>query len=82
MTSASPSREEPSFEEAYQRLEEIVQAMEAGSLTLERAIGLYEEGMRLAQLCTRQLDAAELRITRLQNALEEALGRGPGEGEP
>lgn len=56
------------FEEAFQKLEEAVQALEKGGLTLEHATALYEEGMRLARLCTQRLDSAELKITELQNA--------------
>jgi len=57
--------DELSFEEAMKRLEETVRRLEAGNLTLEQAIGLFEEGTRLAQLCNEQLDAAELRVSRL-----------------
>ena len=56
---------EPTFEEAYRQLEDIVRKLEAGGLPLEDSISLYEEGMRLAKLCGDQLDAAELRITRI-----------------
>ena len=59
---------DPSFEEAYARLEETVRALESGDLTLEAATGLYEEGMGLVQLCSRLLSEAELRMTRLQQA--------------
>ncbi|MBI1886567.1 MAG: exodeoxyribonuclease VII small subunit [Chloroflexi bacterium] len=56
------------FEELYRRLEEAVAKLEAGGLSLDEAIGLYEEGMKLAQRCQEMLDSAELRITRLQEA--------------
>lgn len=56
---------EPTFEEAYRQLEEIVQKLEAGGLPLEENIALFEEGMRLAKLCGRQLDAAELRVVQI-----------------
>jgi len=61
--------EEPSFEELYRRLEEVVARLEAGGLGLEEALALYEEGMRLARRCQEMLDAAELRITRLRDEL-------------
>jgi exodeoxyribonuclease VII small subunit len=54
-----------SFEQAFTALEEIVGKLESGGLALEQAVALYEEGMRLAGLCGRQLDAAELRVSRL-----------------
>ena len=58
-------KREPSFEEAYRQLEDIVQKLEVGGLPLDESIALFEEGMRLAKTCGRQLDAAELRITKI-----------------
>ena len=58
----------PSFEEAFNRLGETVQALESGSLTLKEATDIYEEGMRLVQLCNQLLSPAELRVTQLKNA--------------
>jgi exodeoxyribonuclease VII small subunit len=54
-----------SFEEALARLEEIVRKLEAGNLPLDESIALYDEGMRLARLCSEKLDAAELRVSML-----------------
>jgi len=62
-----------SFEEALSRLDKIVQTLEAGGLTLEEAIALFEEGMGLAKICSERLDAAELKITQLQTAFEQKL---------
>ena len=53
---------QPSFEEAYERLRKAVEELEAGRLPIEAAITRYEDAMRLAQLCNRILDQAELRI--------------------
>ena len=64
-------KREPSFEEAYRQLEVVVQKLEAGGLPLEESIALYEEGMRLAQICSRQLDAAELRVTQITAEMME-----------
>ena len=65
--------EELSFEEAYRKLEETVQALESGGLTLEEATSLFEDGMRLARLCTQRLDKAELKITQLQASLADQM---------
>jgi len=59
---------EEGFEDVYRRLEETVAKLEEGGLTLEQAIALYEEGMKLAQRCQEMLAQAELRISRLQEA--------------
>jgi len=58
-------QDQPSFEKALARLEEIAAQLEGGELALERAIALAEEGQRLAQLCEQQLAAAEGRIQQL-----------------
>ena len=50
------------FEEALQRLEEIVTAMERGEVGIEESIAQYEEATRLAQLCRQVLDRAEQQI--------------------
>jgi exodeoxyribonuclease VII small subunit len=54
-----------SFEECYERLEQVILALEAGDLDLDRSIALYEEGMCLAAICERRLDDAQLRVTQL-----------------
>ena len=63
---------EETFESVYRGLEETVGRLEAGGLTLEESILLYEAGMRLARRCKEMLDAAELRVSRL----EDELGNG------
>ena len=63
---AEPSdMESLSFEEAFQQLEETVKALEQGNLALEEAVGLFERGMKLAQVCSAKLDSAELHIKQL-----------------
>jgi exodeoxyribonuclease VII small subunit len=54
-----------SFEQAYQQLEETVQKLEAGQLSLEDALALYQRGIVLAQHCNFQLDQADLTVKRL-----------------
>jgi exodeoxyribonuclease VII small subunit len=65
----TPSSEEaPTFEQAMERLEAIVDELEGGQLTLEASIARYEEGMRLSRQLTVRLDEAEKRIERLVEA--------------
>jgi exodeoxyribonuclease VII small subunit len=54
------------FEEALQKLEGIVETMEAGDLPLEALISRYEEGARLAKICQEKLAEAELKIQQLE----------------
>jgi exodeoxyribonuclease VII small subunit len=53
------------FETAFRKLEETVQRLEEGDLTLKEAISLYEKGTRLAQRCGAALDDAELQVQQL-----------------
>lgn len=55
-----------SYEEAYQQLEQILQALESGELPLEESLKLYELGAALATYCARKLDEAELRVRQWQ----------------
>ena len=73
--------EQPSFEEALTRLDNIVQTLERGGLNLEEAISLFEEGMRMAKICSRRLDDAELKLSQLQTTFEEDV-EPPNRGEP
>ncbi len=53
------------FEEAMDRLEQIVRLLEKGDTPLEEAMKLFEEGTALAKKCTARLDAAEKKIMKL-----------------
>jgi exodeoxyribonuclease VII small subunit len=53
---------ERSYEEAIERLTDIVQKLESGELSLEESLNLFEEGVGLARFCTGKLDAAEGRL--------------------
>ena len=77
-------QDEPSFEEALERLETIVEELEAGSLSLEQSLARYEEGVRLSRRLTQTLDQAEKRIERLVEEegappTTRLLERDPGE---
>lgn len=54
-----------SFEDAFKRLEDIVARLEAGDLSLDESLALYEQGQQLARHCSQLLDAAELRVQQL-----------------
>jgi exodeoxyribonuclease VII small subunit len=62
-----------SFEEALKRLDETVQKLEAGKLSLSEATALYEEGMRLARICSERIATAELKITQIRTAYGEQM---------
>ena len=54
--------ETPTFEAALKQLEEIVQRLEKGELSLEESLKLYEEGIELSRLCHGKLEEAEGKI--------------------
>jgi exodeoxyribonuclease VII small subunit len=54
-----------SFETGLQQLEVIVKEMENGDLPLERALELFEKGMKLSEACRKQLEEAETRVETL-----------------
>jgi exodeoxyribonuclease VII small subunit len=56
----------PSFEDALSELENIVARLEAGGLTLEESLRLFERGQDLAAVCERALSAVELRLEELR----------------
>jgi exodeoxyribonuclease VII small subunit len=50
------------FEKNLERLDAIVRQLEDAELPLERALQLYEEGMKLSEVCHKQLEEAESRV--------------------
>lgn len=56
---------EPSFEEAVERLEELIGSIESGAIGLDESLKAFEEGMGLIKSCRKTLDAAEQRVTEL-----------------
>lgn len=53
------------FEKKLTRLEEIVQKMEKGELSLDDSLKLFEEGVKLSRECHSQLSEAELKVKKL-----------------
>ena len=65
------------FEDALQRLEQIVDQLEGGNLGLEESLKVFEEGVGLARRCSRYLDEAEKRIELLTRDEGGALKTEP-----
>jgi exodeoxyribonuclease VII small subunit len=81
MTPVPRDKDQQTFEELYQRLEETVAKLEAGGLSLDDTLALYEEGMNLARRCQEILDGAELKVTHLKEAFA-AYAAPPEPEEP
>ncbi|HST03532.1 MAG TPA: exodeoxyribonuclease VII small subunit [Chloroflexia bacterium] len=61
-----------SFEESFARLQEVVAKLSAGNLSLQEALGAFEEGMALADRCAQMLDEAELRVKQVSDKAAHA----------
>jgi len=63
------------YEEAIQKLSEIVSTLEKGGIELDKTLALYEEGISLLRFCNQKLNEAEQKIQMVKdgktNALEE-----------
>jgi exodeoxyribonuclease VII small subunit len=68
------------FEEAVQRLEEIVADLENSEIKLDDMLRLYEEGSDLVKLCLSKLDDVEKKISVLSVDNENTVREEPLEG--
>jgi exodeoxyribonuclease VII small subunit len=58
------------FEHSIKRLEEIVEELEQGSVPLDDALKMYEEGIELSKSCIEKLKDAEVRLQKLSKDME------------
>jgi exodeoxyribonuclease VII small subunit len=73
------------FESAIGELETIVKTLEAGDLSLERSLQLFERGVQLSRFCHTRLEDAERRIEMLsqsgaREAAPDTLTSSPQDG--
>ncbi|MCK9564962.1 MAG: exodeoxyribonuclease VII small subunit [Methanothrix sp.] len=66
-------KDEVGLEKALDNLEQIVEALEEGKMTLEESLDLYEKGMTLVKLCNARLESAQKRIEILTGELPPDL---------
>ena len=57
-----------SFEEALKELEEIVNSLERGDVSLDDAIKAYERGSELKNQCEERLKEAKMKVERIQSS--------------
>ena len=60
-------KKEITFENAMERLEEIVNLLESGDSPLDKSLSLFEEGVKLVKLCNEKLEKAEESVKQLIN---------------
>ena len=58
------------FEESMQRLEQIVRAMERGEVPLEESLKLFQEGTQLVMTCEKMLEDAQLQVKKVMVAAD------------
>ncbi|NLW43852.1 MAG: exodeoxyribonuclease VII small subunit [Syntrophomonadaceae bacterium] len=60
-----------SFEQDFNRLQEIVRQLEEGDLPLEKSLELFQEGISLFRRCQEELNRAEGKISELIKSLDQ-----------
>lgn len=65
------------FENAMKRLEEIVQELETGDLTLDDALKKFQEGIKLSKFCSKKLDETEKKVSILLKDEEVGVREEP-----
>ncbi len=65
------------FESNLKMLEEIVSKLEGGDLSLDQALSLFEEGMRVSKFCHEKLEEAERRVETLMKSADGSLVETP-----
>jgi len=68
-----------SFESAIEQLDTIVKELESGEIPLEKAIKIFEEGVKLSQICAKRLDESEEKMSLLIKAADGQLSNIPFE---
>ena len=53
------------FEDAFEKLEGIMEKLESGELPLDEQLKKYEEGVKLIRLLSEKLDSAKKKVSRL-----------------
>ena len=67
---------EITFEDLMGQLENCVEQLEKGGISLEGAAEIYEKGMILAAEASKRLSEADLKITSIQEKYEQAIEGG------
>ena len=75
--------EDLTFEQAMQRLEEIVSLLEDGKAPLNESMALFEEGTKLSAYLSQLLDTAEQKVTMItvRDGAETEIPLDTQEGE-
>jgi exodeoxyribonuclease VII small subunit len=75
-----PASPAPTFEQAVQALEKIIERIESGEIGLEQSIAEYERGVALIRRCREVLDRAEQRVEELTGQMQAGTTPPPPPG--
>jgi len=73
MPSSKKEDSKGSLESSIKRLEKIVESLEDGSVPLEDAIKMYEEGIELSISCIEKLTQADLKLKKLTKKIDDSF---------
>ncbi len=59
------------FEKALEKLENTVEQLESGELPLEKALEIFEAGVKMSRICTKKLEETERKVELLLNVTDE-----------
>lgn len=65
-------KQPPQFEQALSDLEQLVDQMESGELSLEQSLQAFEQGIRLSHDCQQALTQAQQKVAMLQAENEQS----------
>ncbi len=69
------------FESSLQKLEEAVEQLESGDLTLDQALKVFSSGVKQAETCRKSLDKVELQVEQLLQQEDGTLQRESFDGK-
>lgn len=61
----SAAKKEVPLEEAFDKIEELLEALESDEITLEDSFRYYEQGMKLIKYCNATIDKVEKKVQKL-----------------
>ena len=67
------------FEQALDKLEKVVREMEEGSVSLDKSLELFEEGVKLAKFCSAKLREVEKKVDILKKDVNSVAYKEPFE---
>lgn len=62
---------ELTYEQAVEKLQNIVSSLESGEATLEESVNMYEEAFKLAKICNDKLENAKQKVLKIDEFLKE-----------